>query len=250
MEWRLVNTDLAAPAYTVAADEAIALAVSRNIAPNTLHFYRRDVPTVSLGYFQEVEKAIDLSFCQENNISIMRRISGGSAVYTDPGHLIYGLAVGGAALPNGRNDAFKRVCGAIILALNDMSIDAEFKPVNDILVNGRKISGSAQMRRWDIVLQHGTIVLDNDSRMLSGALKMDLAKIRNRDQHPETYVTSIAEVTGQRPDISKIEDALVRGFSRVFDVKFQQSGLTDFEKDTIDRLINEKYENHDWNFRR
>jgi lipoate-protein ligase A len=106
------------------------------------------------------------------------------------------------------------------------------------------------MRRWDIVLQHGTIVLDNDSRMLSGALKMDLAKIRNRDQHPETYVTSIAEVTGQRPDISKIEDALVRGFSRVFDVKFQQSGLTDFEKDMIDRLINEKYKNHDWNFRR
>ena len=250
MKWRMVDSDLSEPAFTVAADEAIAKARSENKVPNTLHFYRRNVPTISLGYFQGIEKSLDMNFCRQNNIQIIRRVTGGSAVYTDPGHLIYGLAVDETILPKDKNKAFETVCSAIVLALKELGIAAEFKPPNDILVNGRKISGSAQMRRWGIVLQHGTLVLSNDNNMLSRALKMDLAKIEERGQQPETYVTSIAEITGQEPNLEKIKSAIVKGFEAVFDIEFEESGLTDYETELISQLINEKYGIEDWNLRR
>ena len=250
MKWRLVDSDLSDPAFTVAADEAIARARSEKKVPNTLHFYRRNVSTISLGYFQEVEKSIDSEFCKQNNIQIVRRVTGGSAVYTDPGHLVYGLAVDEASLPSDRNDAFEMVCGAIVLALKELGIDAEFKPVNDILVNGRKVSGSAQMRRWGIVLQHGTLVLSNGDNTLFSALKMDIEKIEARNQKPETYVTSISEITGQEPDLEKIKTAMVKGFEAVFDIEFEESGLIDYENELIKQLINEKYGNDEWNLKR
>ena len=250
MKWRLVDSDLADPAFTVAADEAIARARSENKVPNTLHFYRRNVLTISLGYFQEVEKSINSQFCQQNNIQIVRRVSGGSAVYTDPGHLVYGLAVDEASLPSDRNKAFELVCGAIVLALKELGIEAQFKSINDVLVNGRKVSGSAQMRRWGIVLQHGTLVLSNEGNMLSSALKMDIKKIDARGQKPETYVTSISEITGQEPDIEKIKAAIVKGFESVFGIKFENSDLTHYENKLIKQLIIDKYGNDEWNLKR
>ena len=250
MKWRLIDSDLSEPAFTVAADEAIARARSEKKVSNTLHFYRRNVPTISLGYFQEIEKSIDMKFCQQNNIQIVRRVTGGSAIYTDPGHLIYGLAVDEAVLPNDKNKAFEMVCGTIVLALKELGIKAEFKPPNDILINGHKISGSAQMRRWGIVLQHGTLVLNNDNKMLSRALKMDISKIEELGQQPETYVTSIAEITGQEPDIKKIKAAIVKGFEAVFDIELEDSGLTNYENELIKQLINEKYGTEEWNLKR
>lgn len=250
MKWRLIDSGLSEPAFTVAADEAIAKARSENKVPNTLHFYRRNVPAISLGYFQEVEKSLELNYCRQNNIQIVRRMTGGSAIYTDPGHLVYGLAVGETILPKDRDGAFGKICGAIVLALQKLGIDSEFKLPNDILVNGRKISGSAQMRRWGIVLQHGTIVLENDSKTLSSALKMDIAKIEERGQRPETYVTSLSEVLGAQPDLEKVMSAVIHGFEEVFGIEFEKSRLTNYESELIDNLIAEKYGNDDWNFKR
>ena len=250
MKWRLIDSDLSEPAFTVAADEAIAKARSENKVPNTLHFYRRNVPTISLGYFQEVEKSLNLKFCQQNNIQIVRRITGGSAIYTDSGHLVYGLAVDETILPKDRNKVFEKICGAIVMSLQELGIEAEFKLPNDILVNGRKISGSAQMRRWGIVLQHGTIVLNNDSKMLSCALKMDIAKIEERNQTPETYVTSLSETMGAQPDLEKVRSAIVHGFEAAFGIEFEESELTDYENELIRQLIIDKYGNKEWNMKR
>ena len=250
MKWRIINTDLSDPALTVAADEAIARAVSENKIPNTLHFYRRNVPTISLGYFQEVEKSVDIDFCQKNNIQIVRRVTGGSAIYTDSGHLMYALVVDEAALPKDRNDAFKKVCGSIVQALGKLGVQAEFKPVNDIMVNGRKVSGSAQMRRWGIVLQHGSLVMKSSNEMLYKALKQDIAKIEERGQRPETYVTSLSEILGEELDLKTVRSALIQGFEDTFDIKFQESRLTNYENELIEKLIDEKYGNKEWNMKR
>ena len=106
------------------------------------------------------------------------------------------------------------------------------------------------MRRWGIVLQHGTLVLSNEGNMLSNALKMDIPKIEGRGQQPETYVTSISEITGQEPDLEIIKKAIVKGFEAVFDIEFEASGLTDYENELIKQLINEKYGNNEWNMKR
>jgi lipoate-protein ligase A len=250
MNWRLVDSGLSEPEFTVAADEAIAIARSKMLVPNTLHFYRRKCPTVSLGYFQEVRKAINIDFCKRNDVHIVRRMTGGSAIYTDSGHLIYGLIVDDNTLPLDRNKAFEKVCSAIVASLDFMGIEASFKPVNDVLVKGRKISGSAQMRRWGIVLQHGTLIMQNNQEMMIGALKMDKEKIMKRGMKPATYVTSLDEVLGRETDAESVKSALVNGFEDAFDISLIPSQLTEFEEEKIKELIEIKYGCEKWNFKR
>ncbi len=249
MDWRLVDSDVCDPVYTVAADEAMALARSRGGVPDTLHFYRRDRPTVSLGYFQKAQEAVDLGFCRRNNIQLVRRVTGGSAIYTDKNHLIYGMAVGSEALPRDRQAAFRKVCSAITAALETFGINAVYKPVNDVLVGGRKISGSAQMRRWGIILQHGTVVMDNDPYMMAGALKIDLGKVKGRGLEPLTYVTSMAEVLGKAPDPAKVKAALAKAFEQEFGVRLSKSAFTDSENASIEKLIKTKYGLDSWTLR-
>ncbi len=90
---RVVETDLAQPAYTVACDEALLAARAEGSIPDTLHIYRRSRPTISLGHFQRLEDCVDVELAGELGIEVIRRVSGGSAIYTDPGQLIYCLAI-------------------------------------------------------------------------------------------------------------------------------------------------------------
>ena len=140
---------------------------------------------------------------------MVRRVSGGSAVYTDSDQLIYGLACRDV-LPEGKEEAFSMVCGALIIALEQLGIPAEYKPINDILVRGEKISGSAQMRKWGIVLQHGTLILDLDRDMMFGALKAD-----------HRPLPSLNEVSEKRHDVSTVKQALVHGFQTAFDIEIE-----------------------------
>lgn len=250
MRWRLVDSDLSSPPFTVAADEAIALARSKDLVPNTLHFYRRNAPTISLGYFQRVEKAVDLKFCEKNKIQLVRRVSGGGAIYTDENHLIYALIVDEGQLPKSKEKAYEKACSGIVLALEMLGVRAEFKPINDVLVNGRKISGSAQRRRAGVVLQHGTIILDNDPGMMFKALRLDEEKMRKRGLDKETYVTSLKEILGIKPKASAVKEALAKGFGEAFGVEFEKGALTPFELSQLEKLIAEKYGRREWNLRR
>jgi lipoate-protein ligase A len=83
MLWRLVDSDLASPAFTAACDEAMMLARHQRITPNTLHLYRRALPTISMGYFEKVEEVVDLETARRRGMTLVRRVSG-SAIYTDP----------------------------------------------------------------------------------------------------------------------------------------------------------------------
>lgn len=249
MKWRLLDSGLSEPAFTVAADEAIALARAKGIVPNTLHFYRRDSPTVSLGYFQKVDKAIDIDFCKANGVRIVRRVTGGSAIYTDSNHLIYGLAVDEDTLPADREMAFRKVCSALVIALAQMGIPAVHKPINDVLVSGRKISGSAQIKRRGIVLQHGTLVLKNDTAMMKGALRMDEMKLSQRGLTPSTCMTSLFEIMGNMPDIEKVKASLVYGFEKEFNVHLEPSEFTSQEAEIIDGLVQKKYSRDEWNLK-
>jgi lipoate-protein ligase A len=159
------------------------------------------------------------------------------------------MAVGSEALPKDRQAAFRKVCSAITAALETLGINAVYKPVNDVLVGGRKISGSAQMRRWGIILQHGTVVMDNDPYMMAGALKIDSGKIKGRGLEPLTYVTSMAEVLGKAPDPTKVKAALAKAFEQEYGARFSKSGFTDSENTSIEKLIETKYGLDSWNLR-
>lgn len=236
MLWRLIDTDLAPPAYTSAADEAIVIARQKNIAPNTLHLYRRDRPTVSLGYFENARESVNLEMAKEKGVTLVRRMSGGSAIFTDPNQIIYSVVLGKEMVPESPNETFPIVCGGIVKAMEILGIEAEFKPINDVLVKGRKISGSAQTRKWDVVLQHGTLIVDADFTLMFKILRTKKKKVKTQEG-----MTSLAKELGRVPPMEEVKAAIVKGFSQQFNVDIVKGVLTHFERNTIERLTDEKY---------
>jgi lipoate-protein ligase A len=130
----------------------------------------------------------------------------------------------------------------VIKALEYLGVKAEFKPVNDILVSGRKISGSAQTRKWDVVLQHGTLMVDTDFEAMFAVLRPG-KKGRRRDS-----LTSLAMELNEVPPMEKVKQALVDGFASAFEAEIVKSTFTCFEESTIKRLVKERYGREDYTF--
>lgn len=249
MKWRLIDTDLADSGLTAALDEAIARARMQNKVPNTLYFFRRK-PTVSLGYFQKAERSVYLEFCRKHDIAIVRRMSGGSATYNDEGQLIYSFASKGC-LPAEIPKSYEIVCSALIEGLRILGLNALFKPINDVQIGGKKVSGSAQWRRGDMALQHGTLLVDTNVERMFQVLKIPKKKYEAKGlKHPSERVTTLTKELGFRPSMAKVKLALVEGFEEVFDAKIEEGKLVEFERKLAQKLLQERYGREEWNFRR
>jgi lipoate-protein ligase A len=247
MAWRILDSGLISPEESSATDEAILVARIKDLVPDTLHFYMRDRPTVSLGYFQKVNSAVDLDFCKSRSIGILRRMSGGSAIYTDEKQLIY-AAVLKRDLGNVR-ESYEKLCGAVILGLSMLGIKAKFKPLNDILVGGKKISGSAQMRRQGAILQHGTILVEDDFEAMFKALKVPEEKFKSIGlKHPVQKMTSL-KLEGYNCGMDELKNAIIMGYGDFFDTELIKAGLTDDEKKRVTRLAGSKYGKKEWNYK-
>lgn len=245
--WRLVDSGAVSPEYSAASDEAIVNARRTGSVPNTVHFYTRDSPTISIGYNRSVEKSVFTEEAARRNVKVIRRFSGGSAVFTDRGQLIFALVLDASLLPSDIIESYEKVCRAVIRGLSILGIKAEYKPVNDILVGGKKISGSAQLRRGGVVLHHGTMLVDTDLESMAAVLKPPQSK--KDDQSVMNHVTSLREATGEAPDMQVLKRALVKGISGAFSVTLHPGSLTTHEIADIEALIEGKYGSRDWNWK-
>ena len=234
-----------APAESAALDEAILEAHIAGSVHNTLHFYRRAVPTISVGYFQKIGECIDLAECQRRGVAVVRRRSGGSSIFTDAGQLIYGLVVHDADLPKDRAKSFEVVCTAISRAVSSFGLNARYRPMNDVEVAGRKVSGSAQLRRKGSVLQHGTIIVDTDLGTMDAVLKPS----KKAPSKPSDRVATLASLCGSVPPMDDVKSALESELERSFGTAFERGLLSAEELGIIKRLVQERYANHSWNFK-
>jgi lipoate---protein ligase len=244
----LIDSGVVPPPESAALDEAILEAHIAGNVPNTLHFYRRDRPTISIGYFQKVAESVDVAECERQGVALVRRKSGGSSIFTDPGQLIYSLVVHEDDLPSERSESFRLICNAIAKALGTFGVDAVYRPVNDVEVNGMKISGNAQLRRKGSVLQHGTIIVDTDMRQADSVLRV-LKLARGIGVRPSTRVTTLAALVGSVPDFELVKGALVFAFGDAFDVKFIGSPLSKVEDSLVRKLVRERYGRKEWTFK-
>ncbi len=243
--WRLIDSDQVDGPRSQAVDEAILFARVEKRVPDTLHLYRRRTPTISIGKFQRVEDVVDVEYCRKKGIEILRRISGGREVYTDSNCLEYGVVVNRKRkeISEGIEDSFKTICLGIITGLKKLGIDAYYKPINDVLVNGRKISGNAQRRRGSILLQHGTLLVNADFESMSKALKLgDKGKAELVQK-----LTTIRLEAGRIPTINEVKEALKIGFEKSLSINLTKGELTQFEDEKIHELI-EKYRSRSWVF--
>ena len=253
-KWRLLDTGLNDAFYNMALDEAIVIARSKNLVPNTIRFFRWSPSAVSIGYFQSMEEEVDIKACDEMGIDYIRRRTGGGAVYHDTeGELTYSIIVdeNHRLISRDFQETYRTLCSGLVLGLRQLGVPAEFKPINDIVARGKKISGNAQTRGMSIVHQHGTILRKVDPALMFKVLKVPSEKIRDKlIRSVEERVTSINDVLGRDVSFRELKDALIEGFEDSFGIKLMPGSITDFEEDVAQRLKVEKYASRKWNFRR
>ncbi len=246
-EWRLLKLREDSGAMQMAIDEAILIARSKNSVPNTLRFFTWNPPCLTIGYFQSLQKEVDVKNAERQGVDIVRRYTGGGAVFHDK-ELTYSLAISEDNVPQDIVASYQKICSAIINGLKNLNINSKFKQINDIVVNGKKISGSAQTRKEGVVLQHGTILIDLDIKKMFSLLKVPDEKIKDKMiKSVEERVTSLKKELGRNVTLEELKKSLRSGFEQIFDIEFVGGELTSKEIKTAERLYEEKYSTKGWN---
>ncbi|MEM0066491.1 MAG: biotin/lipoate A/B protein ligase family protein [Sulfolobales archaeon] len=247
MRFRLI-VDEGSGCYNMAMDEALLFTVAMGGVP-TLRLYVFNKPTVTLGYFQKVEEVVDLEFARREGIDVVRRVTGGGAVYHDPeGEVTYSIVVPEQNVPGDVAESFKYLTSGVIEAARALGAPAEFVPLNDGVVAGKKFSGQAQIRRFGVVLQHGTFMYATNLNVLSEVIKVQGVKLSSRGP-VRARVTTLSEYLGRRIEREEAVKALIEGFRRGLRADLQEGTYTEIEL----RLASElewKYRSRDWVFMR
>jgi lipoate-protein ligase A len=252
-KWRFLDLKVTDAYTNMAVDEALAYAKGERKAKNTLRFYRWQPSAVTLGYFQSVEDEIDLEACKRYSIDVNRRISGGGAVLNSSyGEITYSIVMpeGDPQISADPTESYRYLCHGIVEGLANLGIEAAFKPINDIIVGPRKISGNAQIRRYGAILHHGTILVDFNAREMFSVLKISEEKISDKMiQQAEERVTTIRRELGRGVSFDEVRAAMERGFAKALGVELVSGELSEYEDELVAKF-REKYASRDWIFRR
>ncbi|MFZ3065802.1 MAG: DUF116 domain-containing protein [Nitrospirota bacterium] len=238
--WRLLDTGVKSAAENIALDAVLLEAKAKGLSKNTIRFLQFNPPCALIGFHQTIEQEIRTDFCKENSIDINRRITGGGAIYFDTSQLGWEIIASRKDFGNiNIQELTKKICDAAASGLKRLGIDAEFRPRNDIEVNGKKISGTGGVFDGDAFLYQGTILIDFDAEAMIKALRIPTEKLTAKGlSSAKERVTSVKAELGYLPSLDKIKDALIAGFAEAFSIKLEKGGLTGEELS----LYNEKIE--------
>ena len=256
--WRLLKLETADAYTNMAVDEAILIARTQNKVSNTLRFYMWNPSTVSVGRFQKIENEINIEECKKQHVDIVRRISGGGAVYHDKnGEITYSITAKTVDLGCKNLDllgAYQKICTGLNEAVKILGANADYNPPDpkrcpNLSVAGKKISGNAQTTKKGVLMQHGTFLLVIDYPTMFKLLKVSWST--NLDTVIGVAKRKLGCVKHEiNPDFSiqQAYKALVAGFEKALNVEFVQEPLTEYEKKLAEKLKKEKFVTEDWNF--
>ncbi|MDY6780470.1 MAG: biotin/lipoate A/B protein ligase family protein [Halobacteria archaeon] len=250
-EWRVVPLETHDAYTNMAIDEAVSEGVSesdgRLRSPPTVRFYRWKPSAASIGYFQSLRDEVDVERCDEDGVDYVRRRTGGGAVYHDyEGEVTYSVVGPVECFPDDLTESYRQICGRVIDALSELGIDSEFEPVNDIVTDGKKVSGNAQTRRKGVLLQHGTVLHDVDPEEMFTYLRPEVDKVSDKVvESVRERVTSVVDERGGG-SVDETYEALRTAFETGRET--YEGGLTDEELDRAHELVGERYSSDGWNF--
>jgi lipoate-protein ligase A len=246
--WRLLDTPPATAAENMALDECILRARSENRVPDTLRFMQLRPRAVLLGYHQSPEQEVRVDYCRRNGIDINRRITGGGALFFDESQLGWEVFAARSApdIPGNVEKLYRKMCECTVLGLRKLGIDANFRPRNDIVVRGRKISGTGGTFEGDAFLFQGTLLVDFDASTMLRALRIPIEKLKDKEVRAiSKRVTWLSEELGKAPPLGRIKKALADGFAESLGIEFEKGSLTDWEKKVFKRTL-PRFRSEDW----
>ena len=257
--WRLLVEAAAGGAWNMAVDEVLLDGVAAGTTPPTLRFYQWMPPCLSLGYFQPFD-VVDVDGCRALGIEVVRRPTGGRAILHDR-ELTYSVALPASLLGHdgGVLPSYYRLSLALQDGLSGLGVPATLAPesvgssgqhgpvcfdrpsAHEILLNGRKLVGSAQMRRGGGLLQHGSILIEPRIDKLTACLRLpDGTDSRSID----TGVAGLAELGVT--DATQIAATIAAAFARSFGVNLVEATLGPAEKVAAKALARSKYQSAGW----
>lgn len=203
----------------------------------------RNEPSVIVGKNQNTLSEINLDYIKENSIPVVRRQSGGGAVFHDLGNINFTFIANNS---NSFSD-FKRFTQPIVDLLKTLNINAEFSGRNDLLIDGKKFSGNAQYNYKNKVMHHGTLLFASEITNLSNALKVKPIKFEGKGiKSVKSRVTNISEHLAEKLDILEFRDLIMNFLAK--DKNNEYYTLDDNDINNINKLTESKYKTWDWNF--
>ncbi|KGA98004.1 lipoate--protein ligase [Alkalihalobacillus alcalophilus ATCC 27647 = CGMCC 1.3604] len=236
------NQNITDPRINLAIEE-YAL---KNLDPehSYLLFYVNE-PSIIIGKNQNTIEEINLDYVKDHNLHVVRRLSGGGAVYHDLGNLNFSFITkdDGESFHN-----FKKFTEPVVKALNDLGVHAELSGRNDIQVGERKISGNAQFSTKGRMFSHGTLMLSSEIENVVSALKVKDEKIRSKGiKSIRSRVANIVEFLEQPMTVDELKAVLLKSIFADSE-EIPKVELTEEDWKGIDQLSAERYRNWDWNY--
>ena len=246
--WRLLDTPPMTAAENMALDEALLELKDDGKTPNTIRFLQFSPRSVLVGYHQSVSEEIRKDYCQQEGIEINRRITGGGAIFFDENQLgweiICDKSFFNVSIPT--ESLFKTLCNPISTALSTFGIEADFRPRNDIEIEGRKISGTGGTDSKNAFLFQGTMLVDFDVDTMLRALRIPVEKLKAKEiDSVKDRVTCLKWELGYTPSLPDIKRSIKHGFETGLGIQLVQKGMTPEEN----RLFKEKlpyYQSNQW----
>ncbi|MUN93369.1 octanoyltransferase [Staphylococcus sp. 170179] len=272
--WNFINTGSHDPYYNMAMDEALLNFVSRGEIDPVVRFYTWNPATLSVGYFQRLKKEIDIDKVKEKGFGLVRRQTGGRGVLHDK-ELTYSVIVSEEHpnMPSTVTEAYRVISEGLLEGFKLLGFEAYFaiprskeereklkQPRSavcfdapswyELVVEGRKIAGSAQTRQKGVILQHGSLLQDVDVDEL-----FDMFTFKNdrlKDIMKKAFVdkaVAINDIADRHITIEEMEKAFEEGFKKGLNIEFKPLILSDKQMEEVKEL-EEKYRSDEWLYKK
>jgi len=274
--WRLIRSGHNSGAWNMALDEALLESYLAQHLNNEkplpiIRFYSWQPACLTLGYAQRAEREVDFDGCKNLSVDWVRRPTGGRAILHESSELTYSVIAAGdePEILGGILESYRRISAALLVGLKNLGIEASLAgkenakvvantaacfdapSAYEVTYQGRKVIGSAQARRGNVMLQQGTILVSVDMERLFTALKPPPRL--NRAEAIEQVgarLCSISQILGYEIAFEEIERTFISGFAEGLGVNLLEDTVTPSENELAARLLTEKYNNLTWNMTR
>ncbi|WP_142828785.1 lipoate--protein ligase [Planococcus soli] len=237
------NKGITDPRINLAIEEY--LLKSMNVEKDPFLLFYINEPSIIIGKNQNTSEEINTDYVDSNGIHVVRRLSGGGAVYHDLGNLNYSFITvdDGNSFRN-----FRKFTEPVVKALQSLGVNAELSGRNDLMAEGRKVSGNAQFSTRGRMFSHGTLMFDTQVDAVVSALKVSKEKIESKGiKSIRSRVANISEFLKEPMTVEEFRNAVLHSiFEGEENVRYYE--LTDEDWKNIHELSKERYGNWDWNY--
>lgn len=276
MKWRVINSGFGPAAWNMAVDEAILHAHAGDAVPPTVRFYGWQPAAMSIGYFQKAAAEVNLEQCRQAGIAVVRRLTGGRAVL-HAAELTYSVVVRADAprIPATITASYHYFSAGLLAGLQALGIEAGLsmpraaysqagprrRPASaacfdapsqyELTVSGRKLAGSAQVRKDGVILQHGSILLAFQPEQVAALLKLPSPEQQSSVAALlASRAISVQEILGREVSWDSVRQTMTIAFATALGLTLEPGRLSAQEQAAAEELVRTKYGCDSWNLLR